>query len=191
VKPCTQTIGDPEPPRWLGVKVDSKERHAIHPRIVCAPMAGPDVGDSAPDFTLEGTEGPFTLSEHRGERVVLLFYPGDDTTVCTKQFCAYRDAADEMAELDAVFVGISVQGMGSKEAFRSKYGLTTPLLADRGGEVSKAYGVFSNRFKAAKRTVFIVDEDGNIAHRHGNLMSATFDDVDELKAALAKLPART
>ena len=154
-------------------------------------MSGPDVGDSAPDFTLEGTEGAFTLSQHRGQRVVLLFYPGDDTTVCTKQFSAYRDAAEEIAELDAVFVGISVQGMDSKEAFKSKYGLTTPLLADPGGTVSKAYGVYSNRFKVAKRTVFIVDEDGMIAHRHANPMSLTFDDVDELSEALAKLPSRT
>jgi len=153
-------------------------------------MSGADVGDSAPDFTLEGTEGQFTLGDHRGKRVVLLFYPGDDTTVCTKQFCAYRDAADEMAELGAVFVGISVQGMGSKEAFKSKYGLSTQLLADRDGEVSKAYGVYSNRFKVAKRTVVIVDEDGKIAHKHGNLMSASFDDVDALRDALERVPAK-
>jgi thioredoxin-dependent peroxiredoxin len=190
VKPWTQTIGDPEPPRWLGVKVDSKKRDAID-RVWCALMADLDVGDSAPEFTLEGTDGPFTLSEHRGQRVVLLFYPGDDTTVCTKQFCAYRDAADEMAELDAVFVGISVQGMDSKESFKAKYGLTTPLLADTGGAVSKEYGVYSNRFRAAKRSVFIVDEDGVIAHRHANPMSLTFDDVGELREALAKLPAKT
>src|SRR5918999_5422082 len=96
----------------------------------------PGVGDPAPDFELPGTDGHFRLSDHRDQRVVLLFYPGDDTAVCTKQFCAYRDGADEMAELDAVFVGISVQGMDSKESFRSKYGLTTPLLADTGGAVS-------------------------------------------------------
>ena len=76
-------------------------------------MANLDVGDDAPDFTLEGTDGTFTLSEHRGERVVLLFYPGDNTTVCTKQFCSYRDAAEDMSKLDATFVGISVQGMES------------------------------------------------------------------------------
>ena len=96
-------------------------------------MSKPDVGDEAPDFTLEGTEGPFTLSEHRGERVVLLFYPGDDTKVCTAQFSAYRDGSEELAELGAVFVGISTQGMESKEAFKAKYGLTMPLLADPGG----------------------------------------------------------
>ena len=151
-------------------------------------MSEPDVGDEAPDFTLDGTEGKFTLSEHRGERVVLLFYPGDDTTVCTAQFCAYRDGSEELAGLDAVFAGISTQGMESKEAFKSKYGLTTPLLADSGGTVSKAYGVYSNRFGVAKRAVFIVDERGRIAHRHLNPMSLTFDGVDELRDALAELP---
>ncbi len=151
-------------------------------------MTALDVGDPAPDFTLEGTEGTFTLSEHRGERVVLLFYPGDDTTVCTKQFCAYRDAAEDMAELDATFVGISTQGLESKESFKAKYGLTTPLLADPDGEASRAFGVYAKRFGVAKRTVVIVDEQGRIAHRHENFMSMTFDDVDTLKTALAELP---
>ena len=152
---------------------------------------GLDVGDTAPDFSLEGTEGTFTLSEHRGERVVLLFYPGDDTPTCTAQFCAYRDAGEEMAELGARFVGISTQDMTSKESFKAKYGLTTPLLADTDGEVAKAYGVYAGKFRVAKRTVFIVDEEGKIAHKHGNFLSMTFDDVDTLKEALEKLPART
>jgi peroxiredoxin Q/BCP len=149
-----------------------------------------DVGDTAPDFTLEGTEGPFTLSEHRGERVVLLFYPGDDTAVCTKQFCAYRDAGDEMSELGATFVGISTQDMTSKESFKSKYGLTTPLLADSDAKVAEAYGVYAKRFDAAKRTVFIVDEEGKIAHKHANFMSMTYDSVDDIREALEKLPAK-
>jgi peroxiredoxin (alkyl hydroperoxide reductase subunit C) len=80
--------------------------------------------------------------------------------------------------------------MKSKEAFKDKYGLTIPLLADRGGEVSKAYGVYSKRFKVAKRSVFIIDEEGVIAHRHENPMSLTFDDVDELRVALESLPSR-
>ena len=149
-----------------------------------------NVGDTAPDFTLEGTEGPFTLSEHRGERVVLLFYPGDDTSVCTKQFCAYRDAGDEMGELGATFVGISTQDMTSKESFKSKYGLTTQLLADSDAEVSKLYGLYAKRFDMAKRTVIIVDEDGKIAHKHGNFLSMSFDDVDDLKTALEQVPAK-
>jgi thioredoxin-dependent peroxiredoxin len=152
-------------------------------------MSGPKIGEAAPDFTLEGPDGSFTLSDHRGERVVLLFYPGDDTTVCTKQFCSYRDAADEIAGLDATLVGISTQDAASKAAFKAKHGLTTQLLADPEAEVATAYGVYAKRFKMAKRTVFIVDEGGRIAHRHANFVSLSYDDVDDLKAALARLPA--
>ncbi len=152
-------------------------------------MAKLNVGDFAPDFTLEGTEGPFTLSEHRGRRVVLLFYPGDDTPTCTKQFCSYRDHAAELGDLDAVLVGISAQGMESKQAFKEKYGLTTALLADPGGEVSSLYGVYAARLKMAKRTVFVIDPEGRIAHRHGNFLSLSFDDVGALKQALEAVPA--
>ena len=154
-------------------------------------MSKLNTGDPAPDFTLEGTQGSFTLSEHRGEYVVLLFYPGDDTTVCTKQFCSYRDAQDEVGALDATLVGISVQGMESKQSFVTKYGLTTPLLADVGGKVSKAYGVYAGPLNMAKRTVFIVDPEGRIAFRHGNFMSLTFDSVDEIKTALDQARAGT
>ncbi len=149
------------------------------------------VGDLAPDFTLEGTEGPFTLSDQRGARVVLLFYPGDGTTVCTKQFCAYRDTQAEMDALGAKVVGISVQDMASKEAFKAKHGLTTPLLADSDSSVATRYGVYTERFKLAKRTVVIIDETGRIAHMHTNFLSLGFDDADDLKQALAKLPPKT
>ena len=86
--------------------------------------SAPQVGDLAPDFALEGTDGSFRLSEHRGQRVVLLFYPGDETAVCTKQFCSYRDRADDMSALDAVVVGISHQDVDSHEAFTAHHGLT-------------------------------------------------------------------
>lgn len=120
---------------------------------------------------------------------MILFYPGDDTSVCTKQFCAYRDASDQMTDLDATFVGISTQGMESKEAFKSKYGLTTQLLADPDAEVSETYDVYAKRMKMAKRTVFVIDEEGKVAHKHGNLLSLSFDDVDDLKKALEQVPA--
>jgi peroxiredoxin Q/BCP len=152
-------------------------------------MAALNIGDPAPDFTLEGTEGTFTLSEHRGGLVVLLFYPGDDTTVCTKQFCSYRDAQEQMSSLDATLVGISVQGMESKQAFKTKYGLTTPLLADPGGNVSKAYGIYARPLNMAKRTVFIVDDEGRIAYRHGNFLSLSFDSVADIKTALDQVKA--
>ena len=89
-----------------------------------------DVGAAAPDFELEGTDGPFRLSEHRGERVILLFYPGDNTAVCTKQFCSYRDNAEAFGQLDATVVGISSQSVDSHRDFSDKHQLTVPLLAD-------------------------------------------------------------
>src|SRR3977135_3615811 len=99
----------------------------------------PRGGEEAPDFELPGTDGTFTLSEHRGERVVLLFYPGDNTIVCTRQFCSYRDRAEDFAALDATVVGISSQDLASHEGFVGKYSLNVPLLADVGREVAKAY----------------------------------------------------
>ncbi len=152
-------------------------------------MAKLSIGDRAPDFTLDGTDGAFTLSEHRGERVVLLFYPGDDTSVCTKQMCSYRDRADDVAELDATLVGISTKDADSKEAFKAKHGLTVPLLADADGAVAEAYGLMVKRMKMTKRAVVIVDEQGKVAHQHNNMLSLTFDSVDDIAAALQKLPA--
>lgn len=152
-------------------------------------MAKLSTGDPAPDFTLDGTDGTFTLSEHRGERVVLLFYPGDDTSVCTKQMCSYRDRADDVARLPATLVGISTKDVGSKDAFKAKHGLTVPLLADGDGAVAEAYGLMAKRLKMTKRAVVVVDEQGRIAHRHTNLLSLTFDSVDDIAAALEKLPA--
>src|SRR6202163_3553800 len=103
----------------------------------------PLVGEQAPDFELPGTGGSFRLSDHRGERVVLLFYSCDNTTVCTKQFCSYRDRADDFASLNATVVGISSQDLASHEGFASKYSLNVPLLADVDREVAKAYSAFS------------------------------------------------
>src|SRR6266581_5639700 len=109
-------------------------------------------GDPAPDFELEGTEGPFRLSDHRGERVVLLFYPGDNTMVCTKQFCSYRDRAEDFAALGATVVGISSQDLASHEQFASKHSLNVPLLADVDKQVARAYDAFSSRL-GVKRAV--------------------------------------
>jgi peroxiredoxin len=103
-------------------------------------MPTPAAGDPAPDFTLDGTHGRFTLSAQRGGRVVLLFYPGDSTPVCTRQFCSYRDRADELAGLDATVVGISSGDVGAKAAFAAEHGLTVPLLADTDHGVARAYG---------------------------------------------------
>jgi peroxiredoxin len=104
----------------------------------------PQVGDPAPDFELPGTDGPFHLSEHRGERVVLLFYPGDNTMVCTKQFCSYRDRGGDFASLNATVLGISSQDLASHEEFVAKHGLNVPLLADVDKKVAKSYSAYSS-----------------------------------------------
>jgi peroxiredoxin Q/BCP len=149
----------------------------------------PRVGDPAPDFTLESTDGSFRLSEHRGQRVVLLFYPGDETPVCTRQFCSYRDRADDMSALDAVVVGISDQDVESHEAFAAHHGLTVPLLADVGREVAKAYGA-SAPVLGTRRAAFVIDEDGIVRHRVVHTLGLDFQSADDLAEALDSLPAR-
>jgi thioredoxin-dependent peroxiredoxin len=148
----------------------------------------PQVGEPAPDFELAGTDGQFKLSEHRGERVVLLFYPGDNTMVCTKQFCSYRDRKDDFASLNATVVGISSQDLASHEGFVAKHGLTVPLLADVDKAVAKSYSAFSSRL-GIKRAVIVIDEDGIVRHRHDHLLGLDYQSVDDLKATLDALPA--
>ena len=150
---------------------------------------GPQPGDPAPDFELAGTDGLFRLSDHRGERVVLLFYPGDETPVCTKQFCSYRDRADDMASLDATMVGISAQSVDSHERFREHHGLTVPLLADTDKAVAKAYGVTAPAV-GVRRAVVIVDEEGIVRYRHVPTFGLGYQDVDDLREALAQLDAK-
>jgi thioredoxin-dependent peroxiredoxin len=151
--------------------------------------SAPHVGDRAPDFTLEGTDGTFRLADHRGQRVVLLFYPGDDTAVCTKQFCSYRDRADDMSALDAVVVGISHQDLDSHEAFVAHHGLTVPLLADVDRSVARAYGV-SAPVLGTRRAAFVVDEDGIVRHRVVHTLGLDFQSADDLAEALDSLPSR-
>jgi thioredoxin-dependent peroxiredoxin len=147
----------------------------------------PNVGEQAPDFELPGTDGPFRLSDHRGERVVLLFYPGDNTMVCTKQFCSYRDRAGDFAALNATVVGISSQDLATHEDFIAKHSLNVPLLADVDKAVAKSYSAFSARL-GTKRAVIVIDEGGIVRHRHDHLLGLDYRSVDELKSTLDALP---
>jgi peroxiredoxin Q/BCP len=149
---------------------------------------GPRLGDAAPDFELEGTEGTFRLSAHRGERVVLLFYPGDETPVCTKQFCSYRDRAEDMSALDATVVGISGQDVESHRDFTTHHGLTVQLLADPDKAVARLFGV-ARPVLGTQRATFIVDETGIVAWCKVHTLGLDYVGVDELQAALAGLPA--
>jgi thioredoxin-dependent peroxiredoxin len=148
----------------------------------------PQVGEEAPDFELPGTDGPFRLSAHRGERVVLLFYPGDNTMVCTKQFCSYRERPEEFAALDATVVGISTQDLDSHAAFTAKHSLNVPLLADVEKTVARAYDAYSPRM-GVKRAVIVIDEQGVVRHRHDHLLGLDYESVEELKSMLDALPS--
>jgi len=150
---------------------------------------GLSVGDPAPDFELDGTEERFRLSDHRGERVVLLFYPGDFTPVCTKQFCSYAERAEDMSSLGATVVGISGQDVDSHTKFVNENGIPMPLLADPGSKVAKSYGA-SVPVMGTRRAVFIVDEEGKLAYKHVHTLGLDFQTVDEIKEALEALPAR-
>lgn len=149
-------------------------------------MPHPGPGEPAPDFTLAGTDGEFSLSAQRGRRVVLLFYPGDNTSVCTRQFCSYRDHAEAVDGLDAVIVGISSQSLDSHEAFAARHALNLPLLGDRGAKVARLYGAHAPVL-GTRRAVVIVDEQGIVRYRHDHALGLDFRTADELRDALDSL----
>ncbi len=152
-------------------------------------MARPTVGDAAPDFTLTGTAGPFHLAEHRGSIVALLFYPADDTKVCTKQLCAYRDDAAGLAATGATIVGISAKDVASKESFVAKHGLTLPLLADPDRAVAALYGATAPLL-GTKRSTFVIDAEGVIRFRHDATLGLSFLTSAQLTTAITDLQAR-
>jgi peroxiredoxin Q/BCP len=149
-------------------------------------MSSPTVGDTAPDFTLAGTNGAFHLADHRGQTVVLVFYPGDDTKVCTKQLCEYTDRWDDLSGLDATIVGISGKDLASKEKFAEKRALKVPLLADPDRAVAALYGA-KQAVLGTKRSTFVIDGEGVIRFRHDATLGLTYLSADELRAAIAAI----
>src|ERR671919_1129491 len=144
-------------------------------------------GHPAPDFELPGTGGEtYRLSDYRGRWLVLAFYPGDFTTVCTKQFCSYRDRDQELAALDAAVLGISPQDVDSHERFVSEYGLNVPLLADESKDVAHAYGVVGPG-GYVRRAIIIVDPKGVVRYRDVALVGLNYRSVDEIGAELGAL----
>jgi peroxiredoxin Q/BCP len=147
-------------------------------------MAKVDVGDAAPDFELPGTGGKtYKLSDYRGHKLVLAFYPGDFTAVCTKQFCSYRDNSDRLDRLGADVLGISPQSVESHERFTEEKRLNVPLLADEDKQVAKAYGVLAGPM--VRRAIFVIDEEGIVRHRKVTLVGLSFESVDDLEQAVA------
>ena len=129
----------------------------------------PDVGDPAIDFTLASTHGLVQLSELLEDGAVLLvFHPRDDTLVCTKQLCNYRDHLSMFAEYEVQIVAINHDSLESHRSFAEKYGLPFPLATDPDRKVSHAYGVLLDLFKS-RRAMVLIGEDGRIWWRHSEL----------------------
>jgi thioredoxin-dependent peroxiredoxin len=129
----------------------------------------PAVGDLAPDFELPDEDGQkHKLSEFRGRRVVLYFYPADDTAGCTKQACAFRDAYPTIEKQNAVVVGISPDGAESHRKFKTKYNLPFVLLSDVDHKVMERYGIWGEKNNYGIKSIgvirshFVIDETGHV-----------------------------
>lgn len=129
------------------------------------------VGDKAPDFTLASTTGQdVRLKDFRGKKVVLYFYPKDDTPGCTREACSFQDDLSLIQNKGAVVLGVSADSVESHKKFSGKYGLRFQLLSDESKSVIKAYGVWKKKslygrtFLGIVRTTFVVGEDGTIEY---------------------------
>ena len=142
------------------------------------------VGDLAPDFTLPATGGTsVSLSSFRGQPVVLVFYPGDDTPVCTKQLNSYNNELSAFEGVGAQVLAVSAQDVASHEQFSSKYGFGFPLLADTDKAVAALYGTVGP-LGFSRRSVFVINADGVITYAHRAIAGITYRPVSELVAAV-------
>ncbi len=120
------------------------------------------VGTQAPDFTLPDDSGAnVTLSQFRGRNVVLVFYPGDDTSVCTKQLCEFRDRWEQAKMRNVQVFGVNPRGVTSHRKFREKHKFPFPLLVDKGQKVG---GLYKTNGLVVKRTVYLIGPDGVIRY---------------------------
>ncbi len=128
-----------------------------------------EVGKTAPDFTLPADGGgTVKLSDLRGKKVVLYFYPKDDTPGCTKEACGFRDALPDYSKIDAVIIGLSKDSVAKHEKFKAKYELPFPLVSDVDGKVCEAYGtwveksMYGRKYMGIDRATFLIDEEGTL-----------------------------
>ncbi len=148
------------------------------------------VGETAPDFSVEGTDGSaegrrtYSLSEYVGKPVVLVFYPGDNTPVCTRQLNTYTDDIEEFREVGAQVLAISPQDVDSHDRFAEKQGgFGFPLLSDPDKVVGEAYGILGP-IGFYRRSAFVVSPEGIIAYAHRAIAGLTFRPTEELVAAI-------
>lgn len=148
------------------------------------------IGEPAPDFTVPGTDGTdegrrdYTLSSFRGTPVVLVFYPGDNTPVCTRQLNEYTSEIESFQGVGAQVLAISPQDVPSHDAFaENQGGFAFPLLADTDKAVGEAYGIIGP-LGFYRRSVFVIDAEGKVAYSHRAIAGLTFRPTEELVAAV-------
>lgn len=142
------------------------------------------VGDRAPAFTLPSTGGtPVSLSDFAGRPVVLVFYPGDDTPVCTKQLNCYNNELAQFTDVGAQVLAVSAQDMASHERFATKHGFQFPLLSDTDKAVAGLYGTLGP-LGFPRRSVFVIDSQGIVRYAHRAIAGLTFRPVEELVGAI-------
>lgn len=123
-----------------------------------------EAGMKAPEFTAQITSGKtIHLQDYKGKKVVLYFYPKDDTPGCTVEACGLRDQYQKIRELNAEVLGVSVDNTDSHQKFTTKFNLPFPLVADPDKSITKSYGVLNDKSGNARRVTFIIDEEGKIA----------------------------
>ncbi|MEW5840732.1 peroxiredoxin [Nitrososphaera sp.] len=132
----------------------------------------PKIGQKAPDFELPDQDLKMQkLSDYRGKKTVLAFFPAAESSVCTKEMCTIRDSLDELRDYGANVLGISVDGPFVNKAFANNHHLNFPVLSDYARKVIKKYGIVMKKlavmedYNAAKRAVFILDKDGKVRYR--------------------------
>lgn len=126
-------------------------------------------GTHAPDFTLPDQDGnEVSLSDFAGRKLVIAFYPGDFSAVCSDQLAIYQEVLDEISAKGAELIGVSVDSSDSHRAFRESLGLSMPLLSDFNpkGEVARAYGTYSDEYGKSGRALFLIDESGVVRWAH-------------------------
>jgi peroxiredoxin len=146
------------------------------------------VGEPAPDFTLRDQDGEdVSLSDFKGRRVMLVFYPADFSPVCGDQLSIYQEVKPEIAEKGVELVGVSVDSTYAHKAFQEKIGTDTPLLADfePKGEVARAYGSYIDGVGTANRTLVLVDENGMVAWTYESPSPGEFPGANVIFDALA------
>lgn len=140
-------------------------------------------GDLAPDFTVKTNRGEtLTLSDLRGKRVLLWFYPMADTPGCTAEGCSFRDLNQEFAQHNVTILGVSFDGVEANQKFAQKFGFNFPLLCDTDQKIGRAYGAAEGDAKTATRISYLIGADGKIEKAYGKVNAK-----EHPAAALAEL----